>query len=49
MTVAEYPENGGVAMGMYNFMDSIRDFARASFNYGLMRNYPVYLSTKTPF
>lgn len=46
MTVAEYPENGGVAMGMYNFMDSIRDFARASFNYGLMRNYPVYLSTK---
>jgi isocitrate dehydrogenase len=46
MTVAEYPENGGVAMGMYNFMDSIRDFARASFNYGLSRNYPVYLSTK---
>jgi isocitrate dehydrogenase len=31
---------------MYNFMDSIRDFARASFNYGLSRNYPVYLSTK---
>ena len=46
MTVAEYPEHGGVAMGMYNFMDSIRDFARASFNYGLSRNYPVYLSTK---
>ncbi len=46
MTVAEYPEAGGVAMGMYNYMDSIRDFARASFNYGLMRNYPVYLSTK---
>ena len=46
MTVADYPENGGVAMGMYNYMDSIRDFARASFNYGLMRNYPVYLSTK---
>ncbi len=46
MTVAEYPENGGVAMGMYNFMDSIRDFARASFNYGLARNYPVYMSTK---
>ena len=45
-TVAEYPEQGGVAMGMYNFMDSIRDFARASFNYGLARNYPVYLSTK---
>ena len=46
MTIAEYPENGGVAMGMYNFMDSIRDFARASFNYGLARNYPVYMSTK---
>ena len=46
MTVAEYPEHGGVAMGMYNFMDSIRDFARASFNYGLARNYPVYMSTK---
>ncbi len=46
MTVADYPEQGGVAMGMYNFMDSIRDFARASFNYGLSRNYPVYLSTK---
>ena len=36
----------GVAMGMYNFDDSIKDFARASLNYGLMRNYPVYLSTK---
>ncbi|MFM6980242.1 MAG: NADP-dependent isocitrate dehydrogenase [Micrococcales bacterium] len=46
LTVAEYPEHGGVAMGMYNYMDSIRDFARASFNYGLSRNYPVYLSTK---
>ena len=46
MTVADYPEHGGVAMGMYNYMDSIRDFARASFNYGLSRNYPVYLSTK---
>jgi len=46
MTVADYPEHGGVAMGMYNFMDSIRDFARASFNYGLARNYPVYMSTK---
>ena len=33
-------------MSMYNLDDSIRDFARASFNYGLMRNYPVYLSTK---
>lgn len=46
MTVADYPEAGGVAMGMYNYMDSIRDFARASFNYGLARNYPVYMSTK---
>ena len=45
-TIADYPEAGGVAMGMYNFMDSIRDFARASFNYGLARNYPVYMSTK---
>ena len=36
----------GVVMGMYNLDDSIRDFARASFNYGLARNYPVYLSTK---
>lgn len=36
----------GVAMGMYNFDDSIRDFARACFRYGLDRGYPVYLSTK---
>ncbi|MHB1234834.1 MAG: NADP-dependent isocitrate dehydrogenase [Microbacteriaceae bacterium] len=36
----------GVAMAMYNLDDSIRDFARASLNYGLERNYPVYLSTK---
>ncbi|PPB79722.1 isocitrate dehydrogenase (NADP) [Albidovulum inexpectatum] len=36
----------GVAMAMYNLDDSIRDFARASLNYGLMRGYPVYLSTK---
>ena len=36
----------GVAMGMYNLDDSIRDFARASFNYGLQRGWPVYLSTK---
>jgi isocitrate dehydrogenase len=46
MEVCRMPENGGVTMGMYNFNDSIRDFARASFNYGLMRHYPVYLSTK---
>jgi isocitrate dehydrogenase len=36
----------GVTMAMYNLDDSIRDFARASFNYGLARSYPVYLSTK---
>jgi len=44
--VANYGDDGGVAMGMYNFNQSIADFARASFSYGLMRNYPVYLSTK---
>jgi isocitrate dehydrogenase len=37
---------GGVAVGMYNYDDSIRDFARASFRYGLERNLPVYMSTK---
>ena len=36
----------GVAMAMYNLDDSIKEFARASLNYGLNRNYPVYLSTK---
>ncbi|MCA0344806.1 MAG: NADP-dependent isocitrate dehydrogenase [Proteobacteria bacterium] len=36
----------GVAMAMYNLDESIKDFARASFNYGLARSYPVYLSTK---
>ena len=44
--VAEFPAEGGVAMGMYNYNKSIEDFARASFNYGLERNVPVYLSTK---
>ncbi|AQX19914.1 NADP-dependent isocitrate dehydrogenase [Bartonella sp. WD16.2] len=38
--------SAGVAMAMYNIDESIRDFARASFNYGLQRNVPVYLSTK---
>ncbi len=38
--------SAGVAMAMYNLDDSIRDFARASMNYGLGRKYPVYLSTK---
>jgi isocitrate dehydrogenase len=37
---------GGITMAMYNLDNSIRDFARASFNYGLSRGYPVYLSTK---
>ncbi len=45
MEVANF-SGGGVAMGMYNFDESIRDFARASFRYGLDRGYPVYLSTK---
>ncbi len=38
--------SSGIAMAMYNLDDSIRDFARASMNYGLARKYPVYLSTK---
>ncbi len=37
---------GGVSLSMYNLDDSIREFARASLNYGLAREYPVYLSTK---
>jgi isocitrate dehydrogenase (NADP) (EC 1.1.1.42) len=49
-TVQEYDvfdaPAAGVAMGMYNLDDSIRDFARASLNYGLLRKWPVYLSTK---
>jgi len=43
--VFQFP-GGGVAMAMYNLDDSIRDFAHASLNYGIMRKYPVYLSTK---
>ncbi len=43
--VFDFP-GGGVAMTMYNLDDSIRDFARACFNYGLQRGYPVYMSTK---
>ena len=43
--VFKFP-GGGVAMAMYNLDDSIRDFARASLNYGILRKYPVYLSTK---
>jgi len=43
--VFDFPA-AGVAMGMYNLDDSIRDFAHASLNYGLQRGWPVYLSTK---
>ena len=43
--VFDFPE-AGVALGMYNLDNSIRDFARASLNYGLQRGWPVYLSTK---
>ena len=43
--VFDFP-GSGVAMTMYNLDESIRDFARASFNYGIARKYPVYLSTK---
>ena len=46
MEIAKFGKDGGVTMGMYNFNDSIRDFARASLRYGLQRNYPVYMSTK---
>lgn len=43
--VFKFPD-AGVAMAMYNLDESIRDFARASLNYGLNRRFPVYLSTK---
>src|ERR671934_805189 len=45
LDVYDFP-GGGVALAMYNLDDSIRDFARASFRYGLDRGYPVYMSTK---
>jgi isocitrate dehydrogenase len=45
LEVAQFP-GGGVAMGMYNFDDSIADFARATMRYALDRGYPLYLSTK---
>ncbi|HEX2322710.1 MAG TPA: NADP-dependent isocitrate dehydrogenase [Streptosporangiaceae bacterium] len=45
MEVARFT-GGGVAMGMYNFDDSIRDFARATMRYALDRGFPLYLSTK---
>ena len=44
-TVFDFPSSG-VALSMYNLDESIRDFARASLNYGIKRKYPVYLSTK---
>ncbi|MEI7543975.1 MAG: NADP-dependent isocitrate dehydrogenase [Mycobacteriaceae bacterium] len=44
--VVQIPEDGGVVMGMYNFKKSIQDFARSTFSYALVQNYPVYLSTK---
>jgi isocitrate dehydrogenase len=43
--IYDFP-GGGIAMGMYNLDDSIRDFARACLKFGLDRGYPVYLSTK---
>jgi isocitrate dehydrogenase len=45
LNIFDFPSSG-VAMGMYNLDESIREFARASLRYGLSRNYPVYLSTK---
>jgi isocitrate dehydrogenase len=45
LEVAKFP-GGGVAMGMYNFDNSIRDFARATMRYALNRGYPLHLSTK---
>jgi isocitrate dehydrogenase len=45
LNVYDFP-SAGVAMAMYNLDESIRDFARATFRYGLARSYPVYLSTK---
>ncbi len=43
--IFEFPSEG-IAMGMYNLDDSIRDFARSCMNYGIIRKWPVYLSTK---
>jgi len=44
--VFDFPEGGGVALGMYNTDESIRSFAHASFQYGLQKGWPLYLSTK---
>jgi isocitrate dehydrogenase len=46
LDVFDFPDGGGVALAMYNLDGSIRDFARASFRYGLERGLPVYMSTK---
>jgi isocitrate dehydrogenase len=46
MEVTNFPEGGGVLMGMHNTRKSIEGFARACLNYGLARNYPVYFSHK---
>src|SRR3954465_1069997 len=44
--VANFPEGGGVAVGMYNYRSSIEDFARSSMRYALERKFPLYMSTK---
>jgi isocitrate dehydrogenase len=44
--VANFPEGGGVAVGMYNYRKSIEDFARSSMRYALERGFPLYMSTK---
>jgi isocitrate dehydrogenase len=44
--VANFPEGGGVAVGMYNYRKSIEDFARSSMRYALERKFPLYMSTK---
>ena len=42
----DFPEEGGVAMAMYNTTASITDFAHSSFKYALMKGWPLYMSTK---
>ena len=44
--VFDYPKDGGVGIGMYNTVESITDFAHASFKYSLSRKYPLYMTTK---
>jgi isocitrate dehydrogenase len=45
LEITDFP-GGGVALGMYNYDDSIRDFARATMRYALDREFPLYMSTK---